>query len=179
VLVLAVIGAIAIGSVLFVVLRKDKQPAVVPADAAQVVVTEIDAPVLDAPVELDAEVPHDAAPVDAAIAVKTPDAAPKKTTPAAVDRTTGDPLAWEWLDKADAAYRSGNFDVAKLHCNSVVDNSQTATATQRSIALVLRGTIFCKQQSIGQAQADLRAIPIASYKTALLTRCKAAGQPLQ
>ena len=125
------------------------------------------------------------APVDALVvpadAATKPDAAPTTTKklPAAIDRTTGDPIAWEWLDKANAAFKSGNLDGAKLHCNSVIDNSQTASATQRSMALLLRGTISCKEQRIGPAQADLRAIPIASYKTTLLARCKAAGQPLQ
>jgi eukaryotic-like serine/threonine-protein kinase len=171
----AAVGALALGAALFFALRKDKQPA------AQLVVAELDAqvPIDAAPDAADPADPVDAAiPGDAAIAVQKPDAgAPKK--PTALDRTTGDPLAWEWLDKAEAAYKSGKLDVAKLHCNSVVDNSQTATATQRSLALVIRGTIFCKQQSIGQAQADLRAIPIASYKASLIARCKGAGQPLQ
>ncbi|MDQ3334078.1 MAG: serine/threonine protein kinase [Myxococcota bacterium] len=117
-------------------------------------------------------------PMDAAIA-KATDAGVKVGKPPAVNRNEGDPLAWEFLDKANAAYKAGDLDLAKLHCNSVADSSATATPVQRSLALLLRGTIHCRKQNIGGAQADLRAIPIASYKTTLIARCKELEQPLQ
>jgi serine/threonine-protein kinase len=178
---LALACAVAIAAVIYLVVRNGDTPAntpvaVVEPDAVTVQQTtdaaEVIAVVDDAAISIDA-----AAVPDAAVVVK-PDARTRVTRPVAIDRTQGDPLAWEWIDKAEAAFRAGNFDLAKLHCNSVIDNSQTASALQRSIALLMRGTIHCKAQSIGLAQGDFRAISIASYRTTLIARCKAAGQSL-
>jgi serine/threonine protein kinase len=164
------------GAAIFFAMRggEEATPKVAVAlDAAPVIA-------LDAPPPVDAaDIVADAGAPDAAI-VTPPDARVKVTTkPPVVNRNEGDPLAWEFLDKANVAFKAGNFDLAKLHCNSVADSSTTASPVQRSLALLLRGTIHCQRQNIGGAQADLRAIPIASYKTTLLARCKAAGQPLQ
>ena len=169
----------AIACVAVVLLRKaDPKPAVV-ADAAAPVVA-VDAALVDAPTDAQADAPADAEviAVDAA-APQSIDAGVKIAKPGTINRSEGDPVAWEWLDKANAAFKAGQLDTAKLHCNSVIDQSATASATQRSLALLMRGTIHCKGQNLSNAQADLRAIPIASYKTTLIARCKAAGQPLQ
>jgi len=179
-LVLACVAAIA--AVVVVVTRggedEAKQPVAIADDAAPAI--ELDAAPVVA-IDAAVAVVEDAAPIDAAVVAKAPDAGVKPNAgnkPVTVNRKDGDPLAWEQLDRAEAAFKAGNLDLAKLLCNSV-DNSPSASAVQRSLALVLRGTIHCKAQNIGQAQADLRAIPLASYKSTLIARCKAAGQPLQ
>jgi len=179
-LVLACVAVIV--AVIVVATRRDREEAtrpvaIVDVDAAPAI--ELDA----APVvAVDAlAVVEDAAPNDAAVIARAIDAGVKPRVggkPVTVNRKDGDALAWENLDKAEAAFKAGNFELAKRHCNTV-DNSLTASSVQRSLALVLRGTIHCTRQDIGLAQADLRAIPLASYKSMLLERCKAVNQPLQ
>jgi serine/threonine protein kinase len=160
---------------------EEEKPTIV-ALVEDAAIVELDAQALgsEAMILEDAPPPIDAAaPIDAAIAKATDASVKVGTKPATVNRNEGDPLAWEFLDKANAAYKAGDLELARLHCNSVADSSATATPVQRSLALLLRGTIYCRKQNIGGAQADLRAMPIASYKKTLIARCKALKQPLQ
>jgi hypothetical protein len=167
-------GAIAIG---YVVTRKDESSKATMGGDAAVAMVDTDATVhIDAAapvVEIDAgAVVIDAAPlvVDAAVAV-TPDAKKPVVTGSLPNRNTGDPKAWEDIDAAEAAHEGGNTDLALKHCNSI-ENNPSASAAQRNIALLLRGTIHCvDKHDIGATQADLRAMTIAAYKQKLIARC--------
>jgi hypothetical protein len=172
---IAIACILAGGTAIFFATRggEKETPKVAIAEDAALPVVAIDAMPVDAAVIADAALEPDAPIAKADAGVKI------TTKPPPVNRNEGDPLAWEFLDKANVAFKAGDLDLAKLHCNSVADSSATASPVQRSLALLLRGTIHCKRQNIGGAQADLRQIPIAGYKTTLLARCKAAGYPLQ
>ncbi len=173
---LAATSVLAIGVAIFFATRHDetRAPAVAtdaavaiadaasPADALVAVVPTAEADAAIA-VEIDAAVA-----TDAAVAAKNP---PKKPPTTTIDRSAGDPGVWASLDKGEAAYRAGDYDLAIRQANSVI-NQPAATPTQESLAYVLRGAIHCKHNNnIGLAQADLRSIKVAGLRSRLIKRC--------
>jgi hypothetical protein len=115
--------------------------------------------------------------VDAAVAVAAVDAGtkPKPGTgsgkPVTTPRDKGNPQAEDDLKQAEAAYKSGDYDLARRFCNNVT-NSKLASPVQTNRALLLRGTIACLHGGqIGAAVADLRAMTINFYKDKLRSTC--------
>ena len=147
----------------------DAAVAVVAVDAAVTVVA--DAAVADAADAVATDAAIAAVPADAAVVAVVDDAGTKKTPGATVTKPKGDPVAAEDLRKAHAAYKTGDYEGAKVLCNAVVGSS-TASTAQIDEALLLRGTIHCLHvQNVGLTQGDIRALSSASIRAQLKARC--------
>jgi len=135
----------------------DAAAPMVEVDAQEIDAQEIDAHEIDATVPVDAGVPPDAAKV-------------VKAAGGTINRSEGEATIWADIDKAEAALKTGDTELANRLANTVINNSK-ATATQESLAFVTRGVVHCKAQSIGLANGDLRQIKVGFLKQRLVKRC--------